>query len=360
MYNLLTSQRMFPENFSAELIRVLTSMSLSKNIENVYLAGSSAVRALKYFADYDANEVYRKGKATDLQNSVQRLLKQPLCYIQEFKGGMIRDWNVIQEEQSESEFSLPSAKVKLWKLHSQSIISKEEYQEAMNILKSEDFHTIQKALRFGVIRWSAEDVLKGYVKLRNGKTFSLQQCFQDCETMKKLDVIAWIDDKFMECTMIYRQQHVDESNLKENLEKDIEYYTKSGEIFKALKRTYSLARLTKDTPTLETCVSILNSDIGILYTIVNDIEALIAVLDCTRTLPVSHIKATLSHIRQQVGFVYSVQPFLKQESSFLNHILTIEKQPSKKHVKVLQKLQRNLQNMLNKETLKQLKSTRSL
>ena len=360
MYSLLTSQRMFPENYSPELTQTLRSMSLSKNIENVYLAGSSAVRSLKYFADYDANEVYSKGKASDLQKSIRQLIHRPLCYVQEFKGGVINDWNVVQEEQSEKEFSISSAKVKLWKLYSQRIISVDEYKEAMYLVNTSDFKTIQKSLRFGVVRWSAEDVIKGYKTLRNGTAFPLEECFKDDKTLKKLDVVAWIDDKFMECTMIYRKKLTIESDLIANLKNDVEYYTKSGEVFKALKRTYSLARLTKDTSTLETCVSILNSDVGVLYTVVNDIEALITVWENARILPRSHVQSTLSHIRQQVGFVYDVKPFLKQEASFLKAILTVEKNPHKKHIKKLKSLQSNLQSILNTETKKRLKSIESL
>ena len=360
MVNLLTATRFFPENYTESLTDVLQCMSLSNNIENVTLNGTSAFRSLLYYADYDAVEIYEKGNAKQLQAAVKRLQKLPLCYVDEFKGGVIKEWNVLNEEDTVKQYSRFRCHQKLRRLKVKNIISEKEYFRALSLLVKnpnvEQFHNMKKEWRFGVLRWKARDILKGYLILRDGSKYCLQKAFKD-NSLKKLDVVAWIDTKFMECTMIYFKHEMYIENYEDKLVLDIRYYQTVGNYFKSLKRLFSLYRDSKSNEhdKLEDIVSILNSDIGILYVVVNDIAALIYVLQEVPSLPKKHVKLAFNNVRENLGKVYSLLPFLKKEETILKDILKMEKNIHKISIPKLEALQNDLTLMLNNATRRKMK-----
>ena len=91
-------------------------------------------------------------------------------------------------------------------LHAKGIITDEELKEASSLLQPHPSFAervkIKKLLRFGVLRWTPKDILRGYLTLRDGSRFPLQQVFED-GSVTKLDVVAWIKDKFIEFSMLY-------------------------------------------------------------------------------------------------------------------------------------------------------------
>ena len=91
-------RKRFPEQYRDAVVDVLTKMSLSKNTKHIYISGTSSVRQLLYYADYDANERY-KGTPKQFQQSIKLLLYTPECYIADCKLGNIKNWNVIQDEE---------------------------------------------------------------------------------------------------------------------------------------------------------------------------------------------------------------------------------------------------------------------
>lgn len=171
------------------------------------LAGSSTIRTLRFFTDYDGYEVVKKPTAKQLQKAE-----------------------------------------KLQELHSLHIITDEEYNEATSLLLSAPTFAeqvkIKKLLRFGVLRWTPKDILRGYLVLRDSTHYPLQKVFEDGSTTK-LDVVAWIKDKFIEFTMLYFTSYTPLD--LDDYRKDIRFYMDVGNYHKALKRMWVilLSRRTK-------------------------------------------------------------------------------------------------------------------
>ena len=59
-----------------------------------------------------------------------------------------------------------------------------------------------KKLRFNILRWSPQMILKGEITLRNGKKYTLKEALAD-KTLFKLDVIADLNDSYTEFSIIY-------------------------------------------------------------------------------------------------------------------------------------------------------------
>lgn len=351
MSKLLLSQKLFPDNYNDAVVAILQKMSLTQSLKQIQLAGSSTVRVLRFFADYDALELVKAPKAKQLQNTVRRLLDTPLCYITEFKGGEITEWNVIQNN-----YNYIHAKQKLDTLHTQHIITDGEYEEASQLLQPNPTFAeqvkIKKLLRFGVLRWTPKDILRGHLVLRDGTHFSLQQVFKD-GSVTKLDVVAWVKDKFIEFSMLYVSTYTPVS--LDDIRNDIRFYLDVGNYHKALKRMYTLSRTQlrrKEQPDypIEHLVSILNHPISTLYVILNDIQAIYYVMQNADSLPKKHLSLTLQTIRENLGTLAEPAKLINAEKHILKMLKVLEQEPSREMVRCLQGLEYVLNQLLNQET----------
>ena len=347
------TQKLFPDNYSDAVVDVLSKMSLNQSLKHVRLAGSSTIRTLRFFADYDAYEVVQKPTAKQLQKVVRTLLKTPLCYITEFKGGEIKAWNVIQDAQT---YNYTHAQEKLQELHSQHIITDEEYNEATSLLLPAptfaEHVKIKKLLRFGVLRWTPKDILRGYLVLRDSTHYPLQKVFEDGSTTK-LDVVAWIKDKFIEFTMLYFTSYTPLD--LDDYRKDIRFYMNVGNYHKALKRMYTLTRAQlrrreKPDYDMEKIVAILNHPVSILYVILNDIQAIYYVMEHAHTLPKAHLRLTLQTIRENLGTLTEPAKLIHAEPHILTMLKVLEQDISKEGIVCLHALENTLNVLLNTET----------
>ena len=344
----------FPIQYRNEVVDILTKMSLSKDVAHIYVSGTASVRQLLYYADYDANERYDHGTPQQFQQSIKLLLHTPECYIADCKLGNIKMWNVIQEDETLQDYNYSTAKQRLETIYKQHIISKQEYKEALSLLKPslniEEFYALKKLVRFGIVRWTPKEIMKGEKKLRDGRKFTLYDGMQD-NSMMKLDVVAYIVDKYVELSMIYRSTSQQSSNIVESIKQDIIFYDSIGNHYRALKRAFSLCRYdAKYCQDADKVVRILNSDVGIMYQIVNDIHALYYVIQHSKSIPKAHVKQTINTIQNKMGHIYSSKDYLHKEPKLLYTLQQVLKKPQKKMIHILMKLEVVLTNLLNART----------
>lgn len=363
----LVQQKAFPGNYSDSVLDVLERASLS-GLKGVKIQGSASIRSQQYSGDYDAEENVQiksfDACAKDIQGVIKRIRGD--CYITDFKIGEVPMWDVVKGTLTEGKLDvklLESLSV-LDKLKAAKIISEAEYKGAERLLRNINspltFVEAKKGIRFHILRWTSGEVLAGVKEVR-GDTIHLEDALAS-GGMVKLDLIASIDNQFTEFSMIYNlflgKKRITPSKtraqIQEALKEDIIYYNHRSP-FKALKRSFSLAKMNKQYKDIEQLLPILNSDMGRLYQIVGDLESLHMLLEQGNP-PVADIKQNLDEMRARMGSIYSLKEFLDAEHEIIGRIESMQKMPIKTLKPAIFSLHTELQKILNDVTLKKIKS----
>jgi len=276
-------EREFPDQYSKPLVKVLKAISFGT--PNV--VGSSADHRVMYAADYDLIEdvILRRGSAKRFQDKVRKI--QKIGKIVDIKCGEISEWNLLKKpyvENSKLHGYDQAAELKhLSALWQNELLSHEEYMTASDLLKPHlkpvEFLEIKKELRFGLLRWTVPEVLRGYKELRDKSIYYLEDAFKS-KGITKLDLIAWVTSKYVEFSNIVvwtnskGKPYAYVPAIKKALKENILEFEAEGNYVKVAKRMYSLAKQYKDQSIVDELTNILNSPIGKLYMVTADIEVL--------------------------------------------------------------------------------------
>jgi hypothetical protein len=175
-----------------------------------------------------------------------------------------------------------------------------------------------------VLRWSKDDILKGFIMI-SGEKYTLIEAISD-ETMTKIDVISYINNRFVEVTniMFLAYPETDENgdikyipiNVSEEalhargLSHDIEklyYSNKFYSPFKACKRIYAEMRRLKYYQFLEQLSPIIRHEISLLYQIKSEIDACVIVLEkTTDSYYFNLINHQLQEIKGRLNYVLDI------------------------------------------------------
>ncbi|KAF2377550.1 hypothetical protein BSN82_17830, partial [Acinetobacter baylyi] len=251
-----------------------------------------------YSVDYDLGQKVHRASVDEmvrgLQSIIRNLLDTPGITIGDFKCGVKLDWYVIPEIAHIKHGKIvgydKNAAIRNVKaLH--EVLTEQEKQEAISLLKKSDsvagFLEAKQSIRPHLVRWTPKEILRGYVTLRTGERYTLADGIQS-PSMCKLDVVAYVDGSYTDFSIIYyffcgnKQLNKADSDPVLDISQNLLYYYSQGNYFKALKRLYSLAKLNTDTTLLGKLQPILNSDLGILYSVLGDLQTLQYLLDICR------------------------------------------------------------------------------
>jgi predicted esterase YcpF (UPF0227 family) len=183
----------------------------------------------------------------------------------------------------------------------------------------------------------------------------------------KLDVIAYINNKFSEFSIIYdlRNQGKRINNFKININEDLKnnilQLQDNEQYFKMLKRILSLMRVKmkhlkadKDkvivSKEIETITSVLNGELGILNSVANDIDIIEQIINNEQNTPMVKIKEQIDNFIYRLSNIYETQQYLKHEKQIINLIhsaLRIKSKPTL--LKTLDKIRKKLLDILNKK-----------
>jgi hypothetical protein len=274
-------EREFPSQFSLPLRKVLKAVSF-----NPFVVGSSADHQILYSADYDLLEeqVVKRSSAKSFQKKIRDC--QKVGKIVDIKIGEITEWNLLKKPYINGKvvgYSQKDELANVANLWQKELITHDEFMQAQDLLKDHltpiEFLQAQKALRFGLLRWSTTEVAQGYKELRNKKIITLEEAFKT-KGITKIDLIAWITNKYVEVSNIILWTNRSGvvyayiPNIKVALSADLLAYSAEGNYVKVAKRMLALAKKFKDSEIIETLTQILNSPIGNLYTVVADLQVL--------------------------------------------------------------------------------------
>jgi len=257
----------FPDNYPADAVRILKTMAF--NPKDVQIIGSMSLRSQLYAGDYDAQEQVKKPSAKRFQQIIKNLSK--ICWINGIKCG--------------------------------------EKPELKPDYKGTRFEVIEakKENKPHIVRWSVEDVMRGHKG-----DFTLEDGFRS--GIVKVDVIGFVENnKYTDFSMNYYFKPETNKDFVKEIQDEIYYYNKVDP-FKAMKREFSLAKFQHDTAKLNYLLPILNSDLGIIYSLRSDIGTLLDLhkSDSTVKFELDQMRIRMSHI--------TLKEFVQNEPLLLKHL----------------------------------------
>ena len=282
-------EKVFPRNYEPTVVEVLEALSLTGDGRNMKVVGSASLRRIQYAGDYDANEVSKESIpviAKKLGEVIRRLKKIPLLVIGDIKCG---EW------------------------------------------KGE------------AIRWTPKEMEDGGEALEDalragGRT--------------KIDTMAVIGNRYVEigCVYMYGEnaEPPDENIVVKQLEESIEEELADKNYWKALKRYFSILRLTeKDEKKQDTLVNIFNSDLGRLYSVISDISILEYLLE-NNVGKAEIMGEEIAGFRARLANIWSLPEFIKAEPGFDKTLEKASEKP-REALTMLKRLKGRLNGLLQDE-----------
>jgi hypothetical protein len=345
-------EKSYPANYPADALAIIDAMSFSGG-RNVKILGSMAMRSQQYAGDYDLfEEVKTKGSeeealrslASKFKDIVKTLLRTKNIYVGDIKAGAIPEWEILNTNAGIvngkiENYNAVESKHRIDELEKAKIISGGEAKFAHSLIKEsmtpEDLIEAKKELKFHIVRWSPNEVLHGSKILRDKKRYTLEEAFSS-SSLSKLDVIGFIqNNRFTDFSIIYEFYNNGKVlnefplNVSQSLKEDIIYYKAHGNHFKVLKRMLALAKLNKDSATVNKLIPVLNSDLGRLYLITSDVGTLIELLENERKVPMPLVRFELDQMKARMGNIYNLPDFLSEEHDLIGDINAILKMTNK-------------------------------
>ncbi len=324
----------FPENYSDDVVKIIEALTFTKS--EAVIVGSAASRQQFWSSDIDLIQTVKRASVrtivTEFQRIIQSLASMKHVTITDIKCGEIVDWRIFPAD-------FPITKVR--SLDKPELIRRVEQHPALtDSEKTEAKHLIQgitdpvtyidakQQIRPELLRWTPTEIQRGEKKLRHG-SISLERAMAT-PALTKMDLVVFLpsESSYTEVSCIYdfyvKGKHINPVSVKpvQSIKENIYYYLASKNYFKALKRMYSLTKqITRSTKYQRTILSILNSDLGILYTTLSDIQTLQMLIELPHS---ADITSEMESIRVRLGNV-GLPAYLKQEPSLLSSVEALEK-----------------------------------
>lgn len=359
--------KVYPTDYSSDAVRILDCFLMGSGTD-LKLVGSASLRSQQYYGDYDAYCVVRKNGnlktalhdiRLHFQNNIKKLRAIPNTFIGDVKAGSVEEWRIIPKSAKVVDgkivgYNSVQSRGKVDELLKKKVITDTEAKEAHALLteKVEDFLMAKQTIKFHIIRWSVDEIMQNKKVLRDGKAVSLEECFVQ-PSITKIDVISLINNRFVEFSCIYQFEcnnkvlNPDIINVAVSLKEDIIAYKLKGNYFKVLKRIFTLAKLESNTKLINELIPILNSNLGLLYLIVNDIDVLIELLK--RNVPLDKIRYEIDQFISRLSNVYTIPEYLSKDDTIIGDIHRILKLPHTTLIPALTKLQGELNDIVQKK-----------
>jgi hypothetical protein len=362
----------FPMNYPDDAVKVLDAMSMDSNIT---LVGSMSLRSQQYAGDYDGFEVvnvFAPSKAQALkklarmfQKAIVDVKAQEYAYIDDIKAGVVPEWDIMKDVKLNGKtpvnYNASKLRSAVAELRRNDIITATEEKEALTLLKSNlsfgDYELAKEKLKFHIVRWTVPEVQQGSKKLRDGRTFTLEDAFSS-PGLTKLDVIALIaNNRFTDFSVIYEFHYKGEIlnpvpvEIEKSLIESYNAYYHEGNYFKALKRKFALAKFKNQTKVMEKLTTILNSDLGRLYHITGDIDTLVRLMEDQQNPPMNLIRYEIDQFISRLSNIYTLRDYLKDEHDIIGSIRQILKMSPARMKPALEELGNALNKYLQKNTL---------
>jgi len=226
------------------------------------------------------------------------------------------------------------------------------------------------------IHWKPEEILKGIRKANipdiNGQFFNkditLYDSILDKGQVFKLDMVSPYMGRYVEVSCLYQiltkegeltktHQAHDTANFLLELVKDTAKQLKKGKIFKVIKRMYSNAKMREDIKMLRFLEPIINSNLSRLSSIKADFATLNLLLSNGYFPTRNTLNQELQKIKFGLDNVLDMKLNLPKIYKQINNLyIELTKKNKEESVNLLSQLEKELDNKVNEETIKYLRS----
>lgn len=308
---------------------------LSINIDNSFLYGSFNYKSNPYWGDIDIIELVNldndnssqiSSVAVKIRKIVENIKKIKNTYFADFKCGLDKRYVIDIGKVVNGyvvNFDHISVSNKIEELYNDDLISFTEYEEINAYITPhisyEDYSAINDILRnYYILRWSADEILKGYKILNNDVKYLFTDALKD-KTMVKIDIWSYVDNKYVEITNYFVLQYIDDNgntkfvNINDvdiivSLKEEVFKYTTKMyyKPFKMVKRMFSIARLTGDNSMLKTLTPLIQSSSGALYQIVSEIDTVMNMIKHLNSPPMQTIFKQIDNFKYRISNITDI------------------------------------------------------
>jgi hypothetical protein len=210
------------------------------------------------------------------------------------------------------------------------------YKQKIMAAKGEDRVKLIRDLF--ILRWTPDDIVKGFKTLVDGSKYSLEQALQD-DTTIKLDIIISVGDRVAEVSELYmyKQTAVNNDEILSSLADDIELFRHQNTM-KSLKRLYSVLELSdpKD-KRLQKLETFFNSEYGLLNKCANDL-AILLLLTEKHAIPFPKVVSNVQMIKENLASTAAASK---------DKLMTLDKITVKNYRKIIEKLVAYIRSVIN-------------
>lgn len=345
------------------------------------IKGSFTLASSKYPSDLDAFEVVSshpsKSEAVQkfakgLKQIVKHVKATRCAYFGEFKAGIREEFKELDpghiSNMRVKGFYPVAQKNIINELYKKKLLTKEQYVEIFKAIRpfpslDQYFHLKELYHELKAIRWTEQEVLKGSKVLSDNKVLKLEDALQQ-ESIIKIDIYVLIDGRYLECTNVFEFVDSESKNNKELnfllpdytkvMGEEVLKYQSEENYFKMAKRMFKLSVATKNYKALEKLNTILNSGLGIVNQVVNDIGVLLLMTEKLNAIPKGTIANEIDGFKSRLANVYEydfVDDALMQKFNTMK--LSVDNKVKLKNL--LEHMEEYLYDNLNEFTLKALK-----
>ena len=338
------TKKEYPLNYQKATQHLINIISFDS--ANVKIQGTMSYRAFRYPSDYDLFESVKvsslKTIVQQFQAKIKLLLSFNDVFIGDIKAGEYEPLRIINERAYFKNnkvvgYDYNDTSNRLNHMLDKKLITKKEYSKFKKLIKQkpnkEEWNIMLKNLRLHVLRWTPQDILKGYRQF-NKHRITLEEALQTTGLFK-LDVIAYINVKFSEFSIIYdlrrgkKRLNNFKININEDLKANIHQLQDNKQYFKMLKRILSLMRVKMKTlktdddkailsTEIEAITDILNGELGILNSVANDIDIILQILEDESIQ--DKIKEQIDNFIYRLSNIYKTKQYLNAEHKIIDRI----------------------------------------
>jgi len=355
-------QKKYPDNFSEDIISTIEDLTLDSGTQP-FLQGSGRLK-LNYPSDFDLAQYtpINKNIISNFKSVINKLLKRKNVYIADIKSGEIPFLKVIPADTNEMNYNerRDGFIKKLNEMYKNGCIDKEEFNESISILKPDltniDISIVKHDIRFEIIRWKPQDILKGFVIYRTHKVNLKDYLFEDNTT--KIDTIIWVNGvRYTECSMIYffllngKPTNSMATEYIETIKNEIPYLLYKKRYMKICKRINNLETYSEDPNEnlLEQFYKLFNSDLSLLNQVLGDIGVLKYVIENVNNIPKEKFEFEIDQMKYRLGNMTNSQ-YLNKEDIVTKLLNELENDVV--DITIIDKLENLLRGILEPEVFK--------
>lgn len=276
---------------------------------NIFPVGTYQYKIFKFPNDIDLYEEIVKRSllseaklevAQDIQNIILKINSNPRILFSDFKAGYDNRFKIYtgyDTEETIEDYNYELICRDLQNLYCANLLTKCQYCHLYSYVKEnptyDDIIALRQELRnFWVLRWSTDEILRGYKLLPGNYKLFLDHAIAQ-NTMVKMDILVPITDindpRYIEVTNFFNIVHQNNLGQYEILTEKLKEYVPSLiedfyhyypiNIYKAIKRLWMVLKVNNDICGLNMLSTIFDSDIALYSQIAGDIEVVIDLLN---------------------------------------------------------------------------------